>query len=387
MFDAQRAAIAALFLAWLLPAQDVTPPVTQDPTPTSTPQPAADPSATVQGTRSLGRVERAGTTLRCFPTAHSPAYDETLGEGDVVELTGEEQSGFRAVRLPLGVAGFVHKDFATIADDGMVRSKGARVAFRYRATSKEAPVRFVDEGTEFRLLAEDGDWLRVRASQQVAWVPGDAVLAFSGNETVEAAWQSFAKRQGDAVEAAATSRKAKIAAVAELEATRTRLAALGESLKAEMLQPNQEQDFAALRADLQKLADGLPAEAAERRDAERMLAEIDRQLRALEMMRIVNEPAKPTAPLVAAPGPERDPLGGAQTGWLRVSRPLFGSPSIAIEKGGQVLFQLTCSTGRYPLEVFDGMEVAVHGNAMRADAESLRMLDVTRLEVLGRARR
>jgi hypothetical protein len=371
----------ALTLSGVALAQDGSPP-----NPAEKPSPAETPAAAPQSP-SLARVERAGTALRCFPTALSPAYDETLAEGDVVELSGEEQTGFRAVRLPLGVVGFVHRDFAEIADDGVVRSKGARVAFRYRMNSKEAPVRFVDEGTQFRLLAEDGDWLRVRAPQQVAWVTGDAVVAFERNETVEAAWKSLGDRHTEAVEAAANTRRARLAALVELEATRKRLTELGGSLRAEMARPNAEQDFAKLRAELTTLAESLPSDSAERRDAERMVVEVDRQVRALEMMRLVNEPPKPSTPLVTTPPAERDPLGGAQTGWLRVSRPLFGAPVVQIEKGGQVLFQLTCSSGRYPLEVFDGMEVAVHGNASRPDADSMRSLDVSRVEILGRARR
>ena len=368
MTMACRVALAALSLVFPLLGQDSGGPVA----------PSVQPG--------FGRIEKAGTTLRCFATAHSPVYEETLAEGDVVELTGEEQNGFRAIRLPLGVVGFVHKDFATIGDDGIVRSKGGRVAFRYRMVSREAPVLFVEDGSEFRLLAEDGDWLRIRAPKQPAWVPADAVVAFERNETVEAAWRSLGERQSQAVEAAVTARRARLAAATELEATRKRLAELGDTLKQEMLQPNAEQDYASLRDDLKKIADSLPADAPERRDAERMLAEIERQARALEMMRMVNETPPAATPIPGTPAPEANPLGGAESGWLRVNRPLFGTPSIHIEKGGQVLFELECKSGRYPLEIFDGMEVAVRGTASRPDADRLRRLDVFRLEVLGRAR-
>ncbi|MFO1051931.1 MAG: hypothetical protein U1F36_06930 [Planctomycetota bacterium] len=367
MTSSMRVAAATLFLVFPLLAQD---------------QPAT-PAAQV----TLGRIERAATTLRCWPTAHSPVYDESLGEGDVVELTGEEQDGFKAVRLPLGVAGFVHKDFVEIGDAGVVRSKGKRVAFRYRTNSREAPVRFVDEGTEFRLLAEDGDWIRVRLQGQPAWLPGDAVVAFSGNETVDAAWQSLKERQQQAVDAAAQTRQARAAAAGALEESRKKLAALGESMKKEMLRPSAEQDFAALQADLQKVAEGLPADSPERRDAERMVGEIERQVRALEMMRIVNETPRPSPSVESRPAPENDPLAGAEVGWLRVSRPLFGAPTVQIEKGGQVLFELKCTSGRYALDVFENMEVAVRGQQARPGIDSLRTLDVSKLEVLGRARR
>ena len=377
-----RVAGATLLLVFQAVAQ-ATPAVPDPAAAVATPDPAVPQDAPTD----LGRIERAGTTLRCFATAHSPVYDETLGEGDVVELAGEDQNGFVAVRLPLGVAGFVHKDFAIVGDDGVVRSKGTRVAFRYRTNSREAPVRFVTEGTEFRLLAADGDWLRVCAPQQVAWVPADAVVAFHGNATVEAAWHSFRARQLQAVEAASESRRVRAEAARELVATRERLVALSESTRQEMQRPDAEQDFATLQKDLATLADGLPPGSAELLETQRLTAEIERQVRALEMMRIVNEEPRIADPVLVTPAPERDPFGGAEVGWLRVRRPLFGAPSIQIEKGGQVLFELTCRSGRYALEIFDGMEVAVRGAQARADAVSMRTIDVAKLEILSRARR
>ena len=64
----------------------------------------------------FGRIARPEVTLRCFPTEISPAYEETLNEGDAVRVAGSADNGFVPVRLPLGVRGYVHKDFSVVDD-------------------------------------------------------------------------------------------------------------------------------------------------------------------------------------------------------------------------------------------------------------------------------
>jgi hypothetical protein len=307
--------------------------------------------------------------------------------GDVVELAGEEQNGFVAVRLPVGVLGYVHGTFADVDAGGVVRSKGKKVAFRYRTNSREAPVRFVDDGTQFLLVDQEGEWLKVRLSDQVAWVPRDAVLAFQNNPTVEASWRSFHGRQMAAIEAGAKLRADRDAAAKVLADATTKIAALETSMRSEMLRPDTDQDYAKLRTELDAVAATLPEESAERRTIGRLMAEIERQERALEMMRIVNDEPKPSAAPAVAPAATPDPLRNAEVGWLRVRRPLFGTPSVELEKGGQVLFHLECTGGRYALEVFEGMEVALWGESRRLDVESLRTLDIRKLEVLSLPRR
>ena len=122
-------------------------------------------------------------------------------------------------------------------------------------------------------------------------------------------------------------------------------------------------------------------------DAERLLAEVEPQAQAIAMLQIVEaEPPKPEAdPL--PPRVEVDPLGEFVTGWVRVRGGVFTPRVAQLEKGGQVLLEIECTTGRYDLSLFDGMEVGVRGPANRPASDSLRRLDVQRLEVLSLPRR
>jgi hypothetical protein len=343
-----------------------------------------------QGPAAYARVERAGLELRCFPTAYSPAYAEPLAEGEIVVPAGDERNGYLAVRLPLGVPGYVHASFAEIGDEGLVRSKGQSVAFRYRPNSSEAPIRLVDEGTEFRLLAVEGSWLKVRFADQPGWVPADAVLVFPAAEAVEtvvAGWRSLGERQQQQVVEAAASLRAERAETERLAALRGELDALGQRFRTEFAKASADQDVTPLRDATAAIAAAAPADSELRAGAERLLAEIERQARAIALLRIVeSEPPAPAPAAGAVPAPA-DPLGDHATGWLRVSGGLFGAPRYTLEKGGQVVFELDCRTGRYSLGAFSGLEVAVRGTMARPDPEGLRILDVQRLEVLALPRR
>ena len=210
-------------------------------------EPVVVEAAAPKAPEAYGRVERADTELRCFPTSYSPTYDEKLGEGDVVVPIGEERNGYRAVRLPLGVRGFVHGRFAKLGEDGMVRTEGARVAFRYRPTSAEAPVRLVDEGTAFVLVGIEGDWFEVRFPEQHAWVASDAVVVFPAAEAVPtliAAWDGAVSRQKSEAEAALAARQAEQAEAARLEALDAEVLALSARFRSEYAKPQADQDVA-----------------------------------------------------------------------------------------------------------------------------------------------
>ena len=353
-------------------------------------EPVVVEAAASKAPEAYGRVERADTELRCFPTSYSPTYDEKLGEGDVVVPTGEERNGYRAVRLPLGVRGFVHARFAKLGEDGMVRTEGARVAFRYRPTSAEAPVRLVDEGTAFVLVGIEGDWFEVRFPEQHAWVASDAVVVFPAAEAVPtliAAWDGAVSRQKSEAEAALAARQAEQAEAARLEALDAEVRALSARFRSEYAKPEADQDVAPVRDACVALIGQAPEGSKVRTDAERLLAEVERQAQAIAMLQIVEaEPPKPEAdPL--PPRVEVDPLGEFVTGWVRVRGGVFTPRVAQLEKGGQVLLEIECTTGRYDLSLFDGMEVGVRGPANRPASDSLRRLDVQRLEVLSLPRR
>src|SRR5690606_31630315 len=154
-----------------------------------------------------------------------------------------------------------HGDYADVSDDGTVAAKGNRVSFRYRPTSREAPVAFVDAGTEFRYAGAEGDWLRVRYTGEPAWVPETALLVFDGSAdvtTLAKAWDDLGERHAAAATQALEEVRAAEAALALAEQHGEQLAALWERFRAEITEAETDQDYATLRQEVDALAAEMP---------------------------------------------------------------------------------------------------------------------------------
>ncbi|MBL8753951.1 MAG: hypothetical protein JNK15_11695, partial [Planctomycetes bacterium] len=141
------------------------------------------------------------------------------------------------------------------------------------------------------------------------------------------------------------------------------------------------QDYEPLVVALDKMKGTLAAESAATPAIEALKKRIDAQRWIVEAS--VLRASKP--PVIDAPPPEvKDPLERFQSiGWLRYERRLAGPGIYFLEKGGQRLYVLSCTTGRYDLGLFVDHEVALGGPRRRPVAESLSVLDIERLEVLG----
>ena len=355
---------------------------------TETPGVAAFDAAALDVTGPFARVERA-VELQVWSTELSPKYAETLPEGAVVRV-GDTRGVCREVVLPFGARGYVHKNFTSeLAGDGTVASTATKVSFRYRPQTGEAPVAFVEKGQEFVVVGEEGDWWVVRYPEQRAWVPADALLTFDstsgadGDATLVGAYTELAKQHHAEGQAFVEGIAAAQAAAARASEHATKLEALRGMFAEERSKPVAEQSYDAVRAAL----DAFVATLAEDDDAQRIAAglreQIETQKMIVEATQFVEDEPPPAEIDVASIKPVADPLAGFDAiGWLEVRKPLTGEAQIALVKGGQVLHWLTCTTGRYDLRMFDGLEVGMNGPRNRPNWQSIRTLDVERIEVL-----
>jgi hypothetical protein len=382
--------LAASALAQEAPAPDA-------PAPSGTPQPAvqepgAEPQAAGAGVANpvFARVRDASVELRCFPTDISPRYEEKLTEGSVVR-TGMERDGFREVVLPLGVAGYVHKTYTSPMTDGLVSSTASKLAFRYRPQSQEAPVRFVDKDVSFLVVGEAGEWWRVRLADATAWVPSTSVDVFAADAdvpTLEAAWSELERQHEEAaakyVEGIAAAKLA-----AEVRTAREqRLDDLRQRFRSEFQKDSKQQAYAQLATDVAAFVAEVQDDETLRRSAEILQRDVELQKTVVEAAELIREKPVPAAMPDLGPGRTPDPLSRFDAvGWLRYDRSLTGKETVVLEKGGQILHYLTCKGGRYELGLFDGLEVGLIGPKERPDSQSIRHLDVARLEVLSRAPR
>ena len=334
------------------------------------------------------QVADASVELRCFPTADSPTFGDTMVDGAVV-IVGESYGDFRQVVLPLGPVGYVHKKFATEPAGGMLMTAGNNVAFRYRPRSGEAPVELLPDQTELLVVGEDGDWWQVRFRAGQAWMPLAALRVFDEpNDTLVASYAELGKQQRKVVDDLELAR-VQAAAEAQYRADlQRRLDTLVERFDEEVAKPAVDQDYQILQADLSTLISELPTDSVVLINAELFGKSIrDRQLVVEATQVILEEPVPAPDPSTLVRMPVADPLARFDSvGWLRFRPSASGLDRFVIEKGGQTLFWLTCSSGRYDMELFDGVEVGLIGGKNRPNRESMRVVDVEKIEVLGLAR-
>lgn len=377
----------------LLPAQQ--PGATPAPTPPAATPPAATPenapanpaavtpATPAAATPTFGKIVADKVPLRCWSgaVAQPPVFEESLLKDQVVAV-GRSENGFRAVLLPLGPIGYVSKKLTETSPEGVVKTKGTKVSFRYRPRSSEAPVQQLDEGTTLHVVGEQDDWFQVRVPGVEAFV-AEAEISV-GDQTDPALAKSWAELQAKH-EAGIKARLDAIAAQRAREAQdAVDLAAVQlvqDAFAAELKKDIGEQKFAPLNETLDKLVATMAAESAGRPAIAALKKRIETQNWIVEASAVRD--SKP--PIQPVPAPDKkDPLESFQSiGWLRYERRLAGPGVYYLEKGGQQLHMLSCNTGRYDLALFVDHEVAVNGPRRRPVNVSLSVLDIERLEVLG----
>lgn len=372
--------------------------VAQDPPKPEAP-PAATPSAAANGTATtpaanapgaaqneapkFGRIVVEKAPLRCWPgtAAQPPVFDDVLAKDQVVGV-GRSENGFRAIVLPLGPLGYVSRKFVEVSPEGVVKTKGTKVAFRYRARSSEAPVTTLPDGTILHVVAEQAEWFQVRVPSVEAWVAeaevqvgdqADAALA-AGYAALKAKHEAEVKARLDQIAAAKKREEQDKADLAALQVIQDQFAT-------EMRKPVAEQKYTSIDEALDTFVTTIAAESAAKAAAESLKKRIETQRWVAEATVLRDD--KP-APVTAPSAEPKDQLERFQSiGWLRYERRLGGPGTYYLEKGGRRQYLVTCNTARYDLALFVDREVGIAGPRRRPATESLSVLDAERLEVLG----
>ena len=364
----------------------------QNPAPSGTPAPAAPapgataPAADPQSPAAVNyaRVVADKIQLRCWPgaVAMPPVFEDVLVKDQVVAV-GRSENGFRAVVVPLGPIGYVSSKFTVTKDDGRVFTKGAKVSFRYRPRSAgEPPVTQLADGTELFVIGEQDEWFKVRAAGVEAWVaeaevqladPADPALA-KGYETWRQQQQAEVQVRLDQIAAQQARAKQDVVDLAEVQVAQ-------DAFQAELGKPAGSQQLAAIETSLDQLAAKFAPESAGRPAVEALKRRVAQQRWVAEASAVlVDKPPRPDE----KPMPPSDRLERFQSiGWLRYESRLAGPGVYFLEKGGQRQYLLSCTGGRYDLALFVGREVGVIGPRRRPSQDSLAVLDVERIEVLG----
>jgi hypothetical protein len=357
----------------------------QEPAPPAAPAPAAAVTTGV----AYGQILVDGAKVRCWQTANSPLFEDVLAKGNVVQV-GRSDSGFRAIILPLGPRGYVSKKFAGEPVDGTVKTKGKAVSFRFRPKAEGAPVATLREGTELTVVGELDDWWCVRCGAVEAWLPeAEIQVSQATSDPLTAGWAELQKTHlGEAAawQQAVTAAREKQKRAEE----HARLAGeLQERLRAELAKPMAAQQLAPIAESCRQLHAKLDADSPTRAVVENLEKRIATQQWIGEATAVRDaEPQPPKDLPQLPPGEVKDSLERFQAiGWLRYEKNLAGFGQYIIEKGGQTQYVLTCSSGRYDLALFVDREVGLLGPRRRPATESMRILDIEKIEVLGKSPR
>jgi hypothetical protein len=73
---------------------------------------------------------------------------------------------------------------------------------------------------------------------------------------------------------------------------------------------------------------------------------------------------------------------GLGIGWLRRDIEVTRGRVFKLEKGGRLLFYVTCSSGKYDLEDFLNREIGLIGTPKNVEGFPVRVVDVEKVEVL-----
>jgi hypothetical protein len=305
---------------------------------------------------------------------------------DQVVALGRSENGFRAVIVPLGPIGYVSRKYAVASPEGKVTTKGAKVAFRYRPRTTEAPVTQLGDGTELLVVGEQEDWYRVRVPGVEAWVAeAEVQVGTDGDAELAAGYAAVEDAPGSGSEAAARpDRDGAEARGAEQDRSRRRAGRAGR-FHGRARQAHGRAEVRSTHRSTRE-ARGNACSGVGRQAAVESLKKRITTQRWIADATIVRD-SKPVPVVDATPPPKKDPNEKFQSiGWLRYERRLAGPGIYYLEKGGQRQYLVSCNTGRYDLALFVDREIGVQGPRRRPVTETLTVLDIERLEVLGTTR-
>lgn len=385
-----RSFATLLLFGAILAAQNPSP---QVPTPAGT-NPAGPTPAGSVGTPAeapalkFAKVLTEGAQLRCWPSAvvAPPVFEDVLTKDQVVTV-GRSESGFRAVSLPLGPCGYVNKKFSVTDEAGRVHSKGAKVAFRYRPKTSEAPVAQLVDGTELYVIGEQDDWWRVRVEAIEAWLPeAEVQVVDQPDEAMKAAFGELKKKYEAEIQARLDQIAAQKLQDEKNQADEAAVQIIQDAFVAELKKPVADQTFAPIETALDKLEESLAKESSAKTSIASLRSRLQAQKWIVEATQVRD--AKPVPAPDVAPVQPKDILDHFQSiGWLRYESRLGGVGTYYLEKGGVRQHLVSCSSGRYDLGLFVGREIGINGPRRRPATESLSVMDIERLEVLGGVKR
>lgn len=365
---------------------------------------------------------RAGK-LRGLPEASGPVIRD-LNVGEWLVVVGS-QNQYYEIEVPGGVPAWI---WAAYVRDGKeagtvsTTDNGVNLRPEPKSDTRALPLARVNKGETFVQIGRQDGWVRVVAPPEVhAFVlasevelTNDPPSARRAELEQAALWVAALRNEAIQQEAARKveierQRKEEEARkeIARREAEARALCAEAGDLLRGAPDAAHREKATALLAEAERRAKDLPPKSAEtvnadvKRGRDRLdaiafyeaeraseLARAERE--AKEAQRRADEAAARAQESLARhadPKPvdafgSRFAGGGLGMGWLRRELEVPRGRVFKIEKGGRLLFYVTCPSGKYDLDDYLGREIGVIGAVKEVEGYPVRVVEVERIEVL-----
>jgi hypothetical protein len=338
-------------------------------------------------------VKRDGVKVRCYPAETGLAFDKLLAKDEKVLVRGIDFSGrYHDVEVLTGLPGFVAAKYVQLVEPGKGKTTGANVSLRVRPRGSEPPAATLTQGIELRLLQKEGDWWRVQAPVAVQAFVEATELSLAGKPAEHEKDLAALRGQGEKTWTDAVAvEKGRLARDEKGQVAAQKIQECAARFEHEKTRPVAEQDLGGVVVSLQAVLDDAAKEGIADSPtiaSGRTLLEEVRRRRVIQDAYAAARAVPPKANIPLTPPPlkiaERDPLSRFDGIGHLVYRPTpEGAAEYQLVKGGQLLFYVTCSSGKYELQTFNNRELGMRGSANRPEGARVRVLDVSHIEVIG----
>lgn len=348
----------------------------------------------------FGRIAADGiTVLNLADEKGKPVAQPAKGQ--LVAVYKEHASGWLEIEVPGGFPVWVFGKFlAPSADANVYEVTGSGVNLRPEPSSEVVTnfplpqrlqpgdkVRGIELADATKPLSEN--WVRVWSPPGVrAFVKSSVVEGLSQGETGATLWsQALASLPSAPPVRVEAARPGALSEADQKDATaRTALEAARAALEAERKKDTP--DYAPIQGEFEKLvATGGPVAVEARAELRTVATLIEAaNLRAdleRERQRRADE-ARAAQVAVWKSSKEKDPFGGVfpVRGVVERRTSTDGIPRFFLRFGKDTVCELACSSGRYDLSTYAGVEVGVHGAEIGSRTGEVPTFELTKLEVL-----
>lgn len=347
-----------------------------------------------------GRIAAEGITILNLADEKGKAVAQPQ-KGQLVAVYKEHASGWLEVEVPGGYPVWVFGKFLGAgAEPNVYEVTGSGVNLRPEPSSEVVTnfplpqrlqpgdkVRGIELQDPAKPLADN--WVRVWSPPGVrAFVKSSVVEGLAAGEVGTALWNQALQALPAAPPARLEPARPNEPSAAEKQESEGRTALEAARAALENERKKDTPDYAPIRAEFEKLVAAGGPVAIEARAELRTVATLVEaaHLRAdLERERLRRaEEARAAQEKVWEQSKEKDPFGGVfpVRGVVERRTSTDGIPRFFLRFGKDTVCELVCSSGRYDLSTFAGVEVGVHGSEIASRTGEVPTFELSKLEVL-----